>query len=236
MTSLKKEFTEFCAKVRKQHDDYTSRVARVLFVYPIAFFLVKYTKLTPTKITVFSIISGMLSLAFLSLGGEYTVTGALLVLLYGILDGIDGVIARATGLHSKFGQWLDGVAGYVLLPLMMLSAAIGLGNYQALIIGSIASLCFPLQFSLIHYFKSEIVESNERITLSSSGKFEFLKYVYGIAPFYFLLLLGALFDKIIYVLLLFAVFGNMFWMAVLFLQYKILRKDAANDLNRRGNT
>lgn len=222
---FKQELKQFYAKSKKPHDDYVSKIVRAILTKPLAFLFVKYTKITPNQVTVMSIIPGILGIIFLSLGRENAIIGAILVFLYGLLDGVDGIMSRATGLHSKMGQWLDGAAGYVLIPFVILSAAIGLRSYSALLIGSIAALCFPLQFVLIHYFKSEIVESNERIKISSSGKFEFLKYIYGVALFYYLLLFGAFFDKMIYVLWFLAVFGNLFWMGTLVLQYLILRKD-----------
>lgn len=224
------EFKEFCAKVRKTHDDYVSRVTRWIFIYPLAFFLTRYTKITPNQITILSILPGILSLIFLTLGNQYTnIIGAFMVLLYAILDGLDGIVSRATGQYSKLGQWLDGVIGYVLTPLMFISTAVGVGSYQALLVGSIASLCFPIQFTLIHYFKSEIVESKERISISSSKKFDFLKYLYGIAPFYYMLILGAFLNKTLYVLYFWAVFGNLFWMIMLIFQYRILTKGKVLD-------
>lgn len=221
-----KEITEFYRKTRKPHDEYTAIVIRAIFVKPASYLIAKYTNITPTQITVFNIIPGILSLFFLYLGGKNTLIGALLAFVFALLDGMDGIIARAKGLHSKFGQWLDGVTGYVLYPLMMLSAAIGLHDYWSLVIGCIASLCFPLQFCLVHYYKSEIKESNERIEISSSGRFEFIKYIYGSATFFPLLLLAALFGKVIYVLLFFAIFGNLFWMIVILMQFRDLRRTA----------
>ncbi len=219
------ELKEFYTKTRKQNDDYVSRAARAVITKPMAFLVVKYTPITPNQITVLSIIPGVSSLIFLALGGKYTLVGAILFFVYGLLDGVDGLVARARGLYSKQGQWLDGIIGFVLVPLTFLATAIGLGDYYSLLVGSIASLCFPIQFVLIHYFKSEIVQCNESLQISASGKFEFLKYIYGVALYYYLLLFGALFDAMIYVLLFFAVFGTMFWMGTIMLQYIILRRE-----------
>jgi len=216
---------EFYAKTQKENDDYISRVARAVITKPMAFLVVKYTSITPNQITVMSIFPGVMSLVFLALGGEYTILGAILFFIYGLLDGVDGIVARATERYSKEGQWLDGIIGFVLVPLTFIATAIGLGDYYSLLIGSIASLCFPIQFVLVHYFKSEIVGRKDSLQISSSGKFEFLKYIYGIALYYYLLLFGAVFHKMIYVLLFFAIFGSMFWMGTIVLQYLILRRE-----------
>ncbi|GEM_PF-3589829 len=216
---------EFYAKTKKQNDDYVSRVARAVMTKPLAFLVVKYTSITPNQITVLSIFPGVASLVFLALGGKYTLLGAFLFFLYGVLDGVDGIVARATERYSKQGQWLDGIIGFVLVPLTFLATGIGLGGYNSLLIGAIASLCFPIQFVLIHYFKSEIVQRTESLQISASGKLEFVKYIYGVALYYYLLLFGALFHKMIYVLLFFAVFGTMFWMGTIVVQYLILRRE-----------
>ncbi len=218
---------EFYLKTRKPHDDYVSIVGRAVLTKPIAFLVTKYTSITPNQITVLSILPGTASLIFLALGGEYTIIGAVLFFVYGVLDGVDGIVARAKERYSKLGQWLDGLAGFVLLPFTFLAVAIGLKDYLSLFMGSIASLCFPLQFLLIYYFKSEIMESNERLRISASGKFEFLKYIYSVALYYYVLLFGALFHKMFYVLLFYAVFGTMFWIGVIIIQYRILKGKVA---------
>ena len=221
--------TEFDKKIKKPHDEYMARIIRFLFCIPVAKLFLRYKNVTPNQITVISIFPGILSIIFLSLGGyTFMLIGAFFAFLHAVLDGSDGIVARAKDMQSKFGAWLDGVIGYVLLPLMMLAAGIGLRNYLALMIGSLAALCFPIQFSLIHFYKSEIKKDNQRIEVSKSGKFEFLKYIYGSAIFIPALLISAIFNKTIYVLLFFAVFGNLFWMVVIIMHYRDLRKEIKN--------
>ena len=69
-------------------------------------------KLTPTNVTVLSMVSGMIG------GGLYFWTGhlwvaviaSLMITLAGLLDSADGQLARMTGQSTAFGRVLDGVA------------------------------------------------------------------------------------------------------------------------------
>lgn len=170
-----------------------------------------------------SIFPGIAGIIFLTLGGyKWTVIGALLCFLYGMMDGLDGIIARANGLSSKFGAWLDGVIGFILFPLMLLALSIGLKNYLALVVGSLAALSFPIQFTIIRYFKMEII-GDDYMPISSSGRFNFIRYLHGYSIFYPLLLLGTIFNKNYYVLLYFAGMGILGWAVVLFLQFKYFK-------------
>ncbi len=80
------------------------------------------TSLTPNQITFMSLFSGLLALSSF-IQGSYTldVIGAFLFQVTYILDNCDGEVARAKGLSSPWGSWLDiGVDG--LLHILLFPA------------------------------------------------------------------------------------------------------------------
>ncbi len=214
------------SKAGKEHDEYTVRVIKIM-VKPLARLVIRHTNFTPNQVSSLSLIVGLASIFFLSWGGYVlTILGASLSFLYLVLDIIDGQIARVKGLTSKTGAWLDGILSFTLIPLMLLAAGMGLKSYLALLLGSLAALCFPLQFTFIYYYKAEIQNNTERINIPLSSKFQFLRYLYGMIIFFPLLLLSAIFDKTIYTLWFFAVAGNLFWIMLLLVQFLNLRREA----------
>lgn len=217
-------------KTKKEHDEYTGRLIRIP-LKPFVKFIIRYTTITPNQISIFSIIPGVLGIVFLAQGGYMNVLlGAVFSFLYLLLDATDGMVARIKNLKSPLGTWIDGILGYIFVPFMMLAVAFGLKNYLALLIGAVAAVCFPLQFTLVYYYKSEIKKKNDRIKIPIVSKYDSLRYIYGSALFFPLLLLGAIFDKVIYVLLFFAICGNLFWMLLLGAQFLSLKKQKQDDI------
>lgn len=62
-------------------------------------------KMTPTQVTVLAFIIGIISMVFYGTG--YIVSGVLLLWFSGLLDAVDGALARKTGQISKWGTLLD---------------------------------------------------------------------------------------------------------------------------------
>ena len=210
---------------KKEHDEYTGRILRIV-LKPFVHLLTHHTSVTPNQITLTSIIPALLGIFFLRQGGyQYTLFGALSCFLYVLLDAVDGQLARERNQSSLLGKWFDGILGYILVPFMMLAAAIGLPQSSALIVGAIAALCFPIQFTLIYFFNSEIKRNNERIELPVSSKWRSWRYAYGLALFFPLLLFGALLNQVFYVLLFFATIGHLYWLVLLAVQYWTLKSE-----------
>ena len=208
----------------EEFDEYATLLVRKISK-PLAHFLMKYTSVTPNQVTLLSIFPGVCGIFFLARGGyTNTLIGAIAAFLYLLLDAADGPIAREKKLSSDLGAWFDGIVGFFLLPLLMLAVAVGLQNYLALLVGAIAVLSFPLQFLIIHFFRSEIMGKAERLSGEIPPKFQWTRKIYGAILFYPVLLLGAIFAKT--VLLFFAVCGTMVWVVTIFLQYRILKKNA----------
>jgi len=195
------------------------------FSRPITQFLVKFTKITPNQITWVSLLIGIIASYFVLLEGkENLFIGAFLVLIFIILDNVDGEVARLRKKSSNLGKWFDGITGFIVNELLIIAIALGIGTTTALTIGLFTMIAFPMQYTLIYFYKSEIVKNNLPIQITKSGAINKIKYLYGSTFFQFLVVLGCLFNKLIWVLLFFAVFGNLFWIGTVIVQYLNLRK------------
>ncbi len=80
------------------------------------------TAVTPNKISVFHFALGILSCVPLYLTGNFLAAG-LMVWVVSILDGVDGEIARAKGLGTKAGEFIDSFLDRLFDTAMIFSIA-----------------------------------------------------------------------------------------------------------------
>ena len=119
-----------------------NRYVHIPMAAPIVKFLER-TPVTPNLVTYASIILGLISAYRFSLGTESTmVQGGLLLEGVLILDCVDGQLARAKGCSSYWGRLLDGIAGYIIYPSVLLGIMVGMKNYYAAlgVIGVVTTL------------------------------------------------------------------------------------------------
>jgi len=126
--------------------------------------------------------------------------------------------------ESKKGHWLDAVTGYITSELLILAIALGSRSTLGLLLGLFVIAIFPMQFMLVYFYKADIVKSNKPIEMKKFGRLNQLKYLYGATFFQFAVALGCFANKTLWVLGFFAIVGNLFWMATLFVQYLNLKK------------
>ncbi|NOQ22965.1 MAG: hypothetical protein GQ565_10020 [Candidatus Aegiribacteria sp.] len=111
---------------------------------PLAYLLVKVLirfNITPNQISISAIIPGIMSGLFISTGTDKGfVAGAIFMILSGILDCADGMVARMKQNGSKTGRLVDGAVDYIV------SAAIYIGLVFGLLKSSV-SLQFPILYS-----------------------------------------------------------------------------------------
>jgi hypothetical protein len=103
---------------------------------------------TANGVTWLSMLLGLVGSIFLALGDSFELVGCLLLLVWLILDHVDGNIARYNKTQSNYGDFLDTVACYLVLATFPLG--LGIGSYFkeesvtvsffVLLLGSIASL------------------------------------------------------------------------------------------------
>ena len=104
-----------------------------LFFYrPLAFLFVKAvykTNLTPNQITSIALIVGMVGGVFYFYNTHYAISiGAILLIIYDVLDCSDGMIARLKKSGTFFGRILDGIADYFVTVTVYLGIGFGFAS------------------------------------------------------------------------------------------------------------
>ncbi|KUO42671.1 MAG: hypothetical protein APU95_03060 [Hadesarchaea archaeon YNP_N21] len=216
---MKKEQKYDFKRMEREHEEMSAIILEKLFADPLAKLLIKHTNVKPNDVTVLSFVFLIMGSIFLLRGAYwYQVLGATFALIYIILDCVDGSIARVKDLCTKFGQWLDGIIGFVSHPLLIFCLAVGIGTQQALILGSLAMIAYPMQYLITRFYKLDILGKDEPISIGKQGKYEFVRYLYGSTLFFLVLFIFVIINLPILVLWVFAVFGNLFWIITIILE------------------
>jgi CDP-diacylglycerol---serine O-phosphatidyltransferase len=79
---------------------------------------------------------------------EYAAAGFALFLCWLIADGLDGMIARATGTTGAFGRFLDGACDHLVFVLLYVALAASLGTPQGWALAAAAGVAHALQAAL----------------------------------------------------------------------------------------
>jgi hypothetical protein len=133
-----------------------------VFYRPIGFFMAKSlrnTGITPNMVTIISIFIGAAAGPLFYYNDLLlNLTGILCLVTANILDCVDGQLARLTGIKSKIGRILDGLAGdiwftliYVFLALR-LKAEFGTGLF--FIPAVLAGVSHQVQANITDYYKT----------------------------------------------------------------------------------
>lgn len=120
--------------------------------------LIYRTPVTPNQVTLFAICLGLLASACWVEGSRSAmVWGGALLWISAIMDGADGILARAKNMQSAFGRALDGTAD-MIVGLSTVAAclyhlwAIG-ADATLLALGAAATLTTGLQLNLYDFYK-----------------------------------------------------------------------------------
>lgn len=129
---------EFKKKCFKQNIDlslrerYKGSYAIYYALYVTHFFSIRivrflYNKsISPNQVTVFSIMLSFVSAFFFSFGSSAScLVGAFLLELFYIFDSVDGQLARAKGLSSYGGKYLDIFCNFLVPPVVLFGVGIG---------------------------------------------------------------------------------------------------------------
>jgi len=104
----------------------------LIFYRPLAFLFVKAvykTNLTPNQITSIALIVGMIGGVFYFFNTHLAISiGAILLIIYDVLDCADGMIARLKKNGTFFGRVLDGIADYFVTVTVYLGIGFGFVN------------------------------------------------------------------------------------------------------------
>ncbi len=116
-----------------------------------------YTPVRPEFIVFLALLSGITSARFFAEGGYFSsLIGVLFIQLKNFLDTVDGYLARAKGLASRLGRFLDSLADAAVYICLFTGLAISLGeSYGALpafLLSYAAMLSAFLQCSVYNYY------------------------------------------------------------------------------------
>jgi len=140
----------------------TEETLDVYFYRPFGYGLAlaaRQAHLTPNVVTIFSIIIGIIGGCLLYYPSMTpTVTGIVLLILADALDSADGQLARMTGIKSRFGRILDGLAGNLIFISVYLNICFGLiargGSPWIFALAVVAGASHSLQSALADYYRN----------------------------------------------------------------------------------
>lgn len=158
------------------------------------------TSITPNQLTYASFVVGAIAAAcFCVPARPYVVAGAFIQLLANVLDSADGMLARAKGLHSRFGGtldlMLDRVSDLLLYGSTVVAYYNATGDARLAIAGLVGLSVFNLQVTL--YYLVEQYRDAQRSGMSGetralvswvivvcalAGRFEILMWLMVIEP------------------------------------------------------
>ena len=137
----------------------------LVFFRPVGYFIVKIIyriPVSPNQISLLSMVCGVASAGFFSLGeSDYYRIGAAVFLAANILDCMDGQLARLQGSGTFFGRVVDGVADYVTGFAVFAGLGIGMQNT----VNNVWFLVFAAGISAIlhgmtfDYYQGEFIRS-----------------------------------------------------------------------------
>jgi phosphatidylglycerophosphate synthase len=132
------------------------------FYRPIGFRIarsLRNTGITPNQITVLSIFVGAAAgPLFYPDNLKLNILGIICLIIANILDCVDGQLARLTGIKSKIGRILDGLAGDIWFILIYTFLALRLkneyGSYLFFIPAILSGLSHLVQANITDYYKT----------------------------------------------------------------------------------
>jgi len=189
---MNKEFTASLKSIEIEN------IVDLYFYRPIAYQIsrvLKHTSITPNMVTVFSIFIGAgAAFMFYFDNLNYNLIGILLLVIANILDCVDGQLARLTGIYSKIGRLLDGIAGDIWFFLIYISLAWRLTctyNTAWFFIPAILSgLSHLMQANITDYYKTlhlyfESKEKGKEFQSQKQVKAQQQKMKFGLDKFFY---------------------------------------------------
>lgn len=158
LADIKASYTEV-KKEEAKKDPWAYYIARPISFY-LTYWLIKMGVVTPVHVVFAGLGIGMVGCAFLMLGNYWAVIlGAVLVNVHGLLDYVDGNVARTLNKVDKYGARMDGVSYLIITTLIFTSVGIGTG-YVAL--GLTAALLRLLRYAITyqHNLPGEPLKTN----------------------------------------------------------------------------
>ena len=192
------------------------------------------TRLSPNQVTWLSFFVLLPGIYLLSTGERTAlVVAGLLIQLSFTLDCCDGEIARLRGLSSPLGAWLDGTLDRIaeLLLFMALGLALvrqtgdpGAWLYAFIAFAALAMTHIATLMTAAAFGKGQLQESQgggfigrlaSRLGVEPRKLRNYLRS--GIDVYLMVFTLGAVFDRLMWVVYYFALVQNLYWLAIVLL-------------------
>jgi phosphatidylglycerophosphate synthase len=126
------QFKELLGEAKKISDPAWCRFVLRPLSFPVGWLIYK-TGMTANSISLISIVITVFSSFILVIGSANSVIlVSFLMLLVGLLDCIDGNVARARGETGPGGEWMDAFSGYTVYALIPLALGIHIDLYYPL--------------------------------------------------------------------------------------------------------
>jgi len=166
------------------------------------------TPVSPNQVTIISLILGIISGVFFSLGEyTYTITAGLLYFLSTVFDQCDGEVARLKQMETEFGRNLDiivdAITNAVIVVGITIAVYMKMGTALVIIAGFFAMTGITISLLQATYFS----HYNKKVT----GAMEMLDKLNNKDFFYIIMLLSVIFNQMIWFLLIMAVGTNIYW-------------------------
>ena len=133
-----------------EKDPWAHYVARPLSFY-IAYLFIRTGIVVPVKVVFAGMYIGMIGCGFLISGYYWTMlVGAILININGLLDYVDGDIARSTNSVDEYGGRLDGFNYLLITALLFICIGIGLDDVTLFLVGVGASFIRIFRFAITY--------------------------------------------------------------------------------------
>jgi len=178
--SLKKPPNPFINKI-KYIDIYLNRPVASLVVRAVF-----NTRVTPNGLTYISFFFGLLGAFFFSRGEYlYLILGGVCAQLSSIIDGADGMLARAKNMCGDYGAnldlFLDRITDFSLLVGISLGANTYFKNPNLLFLGVLTAGLYMLQINLFYLTKSYLQKKDRGDTGEARAIVIFFMLIFAIA-------------------------------------------------------
>ena len=166
------------------------------------------TPVTPNQVTIISLILGIISGVFFSLGEyTYTITAGLLYFVSTVFDQCDGEVARLKQMETEFGRKLDIIVDAIVNAVIVIGITIAvyvkMDSALVIIAGFFAMTGITISLLLATYFSHD--------SKRNTGAKEMLDKLNNKDFFYIIMLLSVIFNQMIWFLLIMAVGTNIYW-------------------------
>lgn len=120
----------------------------------------KYLKLTPTQISIISLLVGMVGGGLLYFQADWKIIaiGSIFITLAGVLDSADGQLARMTNQASELGRIIDGLIDNLVFVSCYVAGSVYFiqeYGYWILLVAAIAGAAHSLKSAIYEFYKSE---------------------------------------------------------------------------------